>query len=89
VFSYPLPVPPDQSKPKPGPPKSKPVAAKAAVPVYRNCDRCGHSKIDNQPIAKATHQFETERGSLYLCGHHFRVHCEAILSKGYPVREVA
>lgn len=77
--------------PKPRPPKvkAKPEPTPIVVAVYRACDRCGYSKIDDQPIARATHQFETERGSLYLCGHHFREHSEKILFKGYPVREVA
>jgi len=71
----------------PGKHAATPAPTSLTVPVFRGCDRCGYSK-DGQPLAKALFQIETTGGSLYFCGHHFRAHSDAILSLGYPVREV-
>ena len=71
-----------------------PVTMTAAKPsvralgsVYRPCDSCGYSH-DDKPIARALYQMETLKGSVYLCGHHFRKHSGHIFDKGYPIQEL-
>jgi hypothetical protein len=51
------------------------------------CDRCGHSKIDGHRIADARYEVVTSNGSLYLCGHHYRLYSLTILGRGYEVKD--
>ena len=57
-------------------------------PPFRACDKCGHSKVDGGPIARASHQIEVPGGDLYFCGHHFREYAVFIFSEGYPVHDI-
>lgn len=65
--------------------------AKAAVTTtirkifrFHACDRCGMSH-DNAPISHARFEVVTAKGSIYLCGHHYREHSEAILKSDHEV----
>lgn len=57
--------------------------------MHHHCDRCGHSKIDGQPVAHARYVIKTPLGDIYLCGHHFRKHREHIAERAYETYEVA
>jgi hypothetical protein len=74
--------------------RSVPVTqAKQSQPVelakpdsYQSCDKCGHSHVDNQPISRAKVEVYLGKGSVFLCGHHFRINLSHFLEHGYYFR---
>ena len=64
-------------------------AVKAVIKIiWRPCDQCGYSKVDGLAISRAKYQVEVPGGTLYFCGHHFRVHSQALLEEGYPIHDI-
>ena len=89
----------DDDRPKPQPHQSmgimspatkkvKEVVAVVVKVVWRACDKCGYSKVDGFPIARAKYQIEVPGGDLYFCGHCFREYSTGILDKGYPIHDI-
>jgi hypothetical protein len=49
-----------------------------SVDLWVSCDRCC--------VAEAQVQVVTDAGSVFLCQHHYREHCHAIVTAGHLTR---
>ena len=59
------------------------VRPKRTIKVWRACDKCGYSGVDNQPISRAKYQVDFKSGTLYFCNHHAQEYWTTLMAAGY------
>jgi len=64
------------------------VRPKRTIKIWRACDKCGYSAVDNQPISRAKYQVEVSGGTLYFCNHHAQEYWTTLLAAGYDIIKI-